>query len=251
MVTGKDLISLGYKPGKWFSEAIRTINAENLTGEALTDFVDSIVPIPPTHIPLKETPEAFHLNIRAEDEDEVTNVLAVTDTMKEMMKVPTVKGGAVMPDACPTGSIGNIPVGGVVIAHNAIHPSMHSADICCSVMATDFGFINPKEVMDRAIAITHFGGGGRAEFSDVPKDFLDRMKSNQFLKDEKSLSLAVQHMGTQGDGNHFLFVGISEKTGRTMMVTHHGSRGLGAYLYKKGMVVAEKFRKELSPATPR
>lgn len=34
-----------------------------------------------------------------------------------------------------------------------------------------------------------------------------------------------------------------------MMVTHHGSRGAGARLYEKGMKVAERFRKDLSPET--
>ena len=34
-----------------------------------------------------------------------------------------------------------------------------------------------------------------------------------------------------------------------MMVTHHGSRGLGANLYTEGMKVAEGFRKEISPRT--
>lgn len=34
-----------------------------------------------------------------------------------------------------------------------------------------------------------------------------------------------------------------------MMVTHHGSRGLGANLYTEGMKVAEMFRKRISPAT--
>jgi RNA-splicing ligase RtcB len=53
-------------------------------------------------------------------------------------------------------------------------------------------------------------------------------------------------MGTQGDGNHFAFVGVSEKTGNTMLVTHHGSRGPGALLYKRGMAVAEKWRVKLS-----
>jgi len=33
------------------------------------------------------------------------------------------------------------------------------------------------------------------------------------------------------------------------MVTHFGSRGFGAALYKQGMAIAEKFRKELSPRT--
>jgi RNA-splicing ligase RtcB len=34
-----------------------------------------------------------------------------------------------------------------------------------------------------------------------------------------------------------------------MLVTHHGSRGLGAYLYTQGMRVAEHFRKQRSPKT--
>src|SRR5699024_7327132 len=37
--------------------------------------------------------------------------------------------------------------------------------------------------------------------------------------------------------------------GETMMVTHHGSRGLGAYLYKQGMKLADVFRREISPET--
>lgn len=59
--------------------------------------------------------------------------------------------------------------------------------------------------------------------------------------------LASSHMATQGDGNHFYFVGISKKTGNTIIVTHHGSRGFGANLYSIGLKVAEKFRRELSP----
>jgi RNA-splicing ligase RtcB len=63
------------------------------------------------------------------------------------------------------------------------------------------------------------------------------------------LPVAKSHLGTQGDGNHFLYVGVSEKTGNTIMVTHHGSRGFGAKLYKTGMRVAEKYRRYLSPNT--
>jgi len=56
-------------------------------------------------------------------------------------------------------------------------------------------------------------------------------------------------MGTQGDGNHFLYVGTLESTGQTVMVTHHGSRGLGARLYKEGMKMAMRWRDKLSPST--
>ena len=56
-------------------------------------------------------------------------------------------------------------------------------------------------------------------------------------------------MGTQGDGNHFLYVGQSQQTGETYLVTHHGSRGVGARLFKEGMKVAEHHRSEVAPKT--
>jgi len=56
-------------------------------------------------------------------------------------------------------------------------------------------------------------------------------------------------MGTQGDGNHFLYVGTLESTGQTVMVTHHGSRGFGARLYKEGLKLATSWRNKLSPTT--
>lgn len=154
-----------------------------------------------------------------------------------------------MPDACPTGP-GQIPVGGIVIAKNAIHPAMHSADICCSVMATNFGRISPKKLLDAAHSITHFGGGGREEYSILPSQLEEKLMENRYMRSERSMLFARSHLATQGDGNHFLFVGVSKKSGDTMLVTHHGSRGLGANLYTQGMKTAEAFRKWMSPFTP-
>lgn len=245
MITGNDIIKLGYTPGKWFKDAIIFANQNNLDGDKLIDYLESARP---KYIEPYSEPISFFQNIKAESEEEIENVENVLSTMNDLMKTPTLVGGAVMPDACPTGD-GQIPVGGVVIAKNAIHPSMHSADICCSVMMTNFGFVSPKSVLDMAHSITHFGGGGRYDFSELPIEFEDKILNNKFLNSEKSLSLAKAHLATQGDGNHFLFVGVSNKTGETMMVTHHGSRGFGANLYSQGMKLAEYFRKELSPKT--
>ncbi len=245
-ITGKALIKLGYKQGKWFRDAIEYVNKRKLTGDALIEYLDSVQP---QTIDPHETAIPFHVNIKAESELEESNVESVKNTMYALMKTPTIVNGAIMPDACPTGAKGQIPVGGIVVAKNAIHPAMHSADICCSVMMTSFGKTDPKKILDAAHSITHFGGGGRDDLFPFPKDLEKRIKGNHFFKDEKSIVLAKQHLGTQGDGNHFLYVGISEKTGETVMVTHHGSRGFGAHLYKKGMKVAENFRKQLSPKT--
>ncbi len=246
MITGKDIIDLGFKPSKWFKDVITYANANQLSGENLRAYIESVRP---QHIDPYDVPLDFYKNIRAESEEEIENVNMVLDAMQELMKTPTLIGGAVMPDACPTGP-GQIPVGGVVIAKNAIHPSMHSADICCSVMMTNFGMMSPKTVLNMAHSITHFGGGGRTAYSDLPNEMEEKIKSNYFLNSERSLNFAKTHMATQGDGNHFLFVGISNKTGETMMVTHHGSRGFGANLYTQGMKIAEFFRKEISPLTP-
>ena len=245
MITGKDLIDLGYRPSKWFKDAIDYANENNLSSESLVEYLKKVSP---AIIEPHKEPVAFFKNIKADTDEEIANVQYVLSTMEGLMKTPTLVGGAVMPDACPTGE-GQIPVGGIVIAKNAIHPAMHSADICCSVMMTNLGMIDPKTVLDMAHSVTHFGGGGRIEYSDLPKELVEKLMQNKFLNSERSMVLAKTHLATQGDGNHFLYVGRSKNTGETMLVTHHGSRGMGANLYTQGMKVAEFFRRDISPKT--
>jgi tRNA-splicing ligase RtcB (3'-phosphate/5'-hydroxy nucleic acid ligase) len=247
-VTGKDLIDLGFPEGAALGAALEHVRQAGLEGDALRAFILANKPAP--YLPLQDAP-AYALNLEAEDEAEIDNLTKVTETMNALMRTPTVRAGAVMPDACPAGPVGTIPVGGVVVTERAIHPGMHSADICCSVMLTDFADADPKAVLDAVHQITHFGPGGRANGKrfTVSLDLLDGFRANMFLKDEKILRASIEHMGTQGDGNHFAFVGRSAATGRTCLVTHHGSRGPGAGLYTLGMRMAERFRKRLSPAT--
>ncbi|WP_216688988.1 RtcB family protein [Hymenobacter siberiensis] len=249
MVTGNDLLNLGLKPGKWFKEALEHINAHAFEGDALHAYLDTVKPAP--EIPLLAQPVPFHENIRAETVVEQQNIDYVKQSMDLLMRTPTVVAGAIMPDACPAGPLGTIPVGGVVATHRAIHPGMHSADICCSVMLTNLGKVDPKIVLDVAQGITHFGPGGRPAESQfaLPAEILAEMQANPFLNSERSLKMAREHLGTQGDGNHFLYVGVSAATGDTMLVTHHGSRGVGAVLYGNGMKTAEFFRREISPET--
>ena len=248
-ITGNHLLELGFKQGKWMKEAIQYINANELSELELQAYLEQFKS--PDPIALHAKPIAFSINIKAENKEEEANVAQVVNSMQTLMKTPTLVDGAIMPDACPAGPDGTIPVGGVAVAKNAIHPGMHSADICCSVMLTDFGKADPKAVLDAAHASTHFGPGGRDRDSQFrfPKELLEAFEANYFLKDNQMIQIARSHLGTQGDGNHFLFVGTSKKTGNTMLVTHHGSRGPGARLYTRGMKIAERFRKELSPDT--
>lgn len=248
-VTGKTLIELGHEPRKWFKEALEHINAHKLEGSELLDYLQQFQ-LPPA-LPLHAKPAPFAIHLRADSQDDAENVEVVLESMHKLMKTPTIVEGAVMPDACPTGPAGVIPVGGVAVAKNAIHPGMHSADICCSVMLTNFGKCNPKSLLDAAHQSTHFGPGGRDRHAQMPfpPELLAAFQSNPLLNNEHMIQVARKHLGTQGDGNHFLFVGTSKATGDTVMVTHHGSRGVGAKLYKAGMHLAEKFRRERSPET--
>lgn len=253
MITGLTLIAWGHVPGPGFGEALRAAQEAQRAGEdvqAIRTRLERFVPPPaPPTLSLRkpgETP-AYHVNLVPEYEEDFLNLNAVCDHMNELMRVPTVVAGAIMPDACPSGQAkGTIPVGGVVATKNAIHPGMHSADICCSMAFSNIGRVDPDLVLDAAMQVTHFGPGGRGLHPWHPDDsLLQRFKDNRFLR--PLMPDAINHFGTQGDGNHFFYVG--ELNGDTVIVTHHGSRGPGAKLYKAGMLVAEGYRKKLSPET--
>ena len=165
--------------------------------------------------------------------------------MTEMMRTPVIRAGAVMPDACPAGPVGTIPVGGVA-ASEGIHPGMHSADICCSMTLSVIPDADPSDLLNAVHAVTHFGPGGRDDIAC--SDALKRRIAGNPVTGNSS-EIADRDMGTQGDGNHFAYVGTMKSTGETALVTHHGSRGFGARVYKAGMRIAEDHRRRLSRET--
>ena len=262
--TGQDLIEMGFTPGPHFGPLLKNINialdANKHKGQDAVDeailgviaefkaaFEKEKAEREARLVPLLDTPIEAVFNITAEYEDEQTNVEAVRKTMEVLGRTPTLVATAVMPDACPAGSI---PVGGVAGARNAIHPGWHSADICCSMMATNLGDVDPKMALDIAFEISHFGPGGRPRHQEakINPELMEMLSQNNiFLKDKKTQSKARSDLFTCGDGNHFVFVGKSQKTGSVWIVTHFGSRGFGAQIYKSGMAVAERFRQEICP----
>lgn len=252
VMSGQDLIDAGMSQGKWFRDALlaanRVLSNGGSTAEALA-VARGYQPGPT--LPLKTSSEvAIHMNIRAEDAFEQDNIEKVSATMRELARTPVVRAAAIMPDACPSGPVGTIPVGGVV-ASEAIHPGMHSADICCSMAISIFPGVEPKALLDAVHAVTHFGPGGRPRGTQIkPSEATQSaFEENPLLKE--IASIGIDHFATQGDGNHFAYVGQMKSTGETALVTHHGSRAPGARLYDRGMKIANKFREQLSPETHR
>ena len=255
-VTGSDILEEAARrtddgariaPGKWVAAAIAAANQTEADGaDRATAMEAAMAFLPPPTLKLGTGDVPLHMNIEAETEAEEANVAAVTRTMREMLRTPVVTAGAVMPDACPAGPVGTIPVGGVAVS-TAIHPGMHSADICCSMAMTNYGSVDPAALLDAVQAVTHFGPGGRKAPLSMPAHVAERFEANAMLASK--LDMAANHFATQGDGNHFAYVGTLASTGDTVLVTHHGSRAPGARLYKDAMGLAERTRRRLSPET--
>jgi len=250
MITGGTLIAWGFKPGSWFKAALAEANRLRSAGAADEAVYAAVQGFAPVETLMRTSGIAYGMFLDAETAAEAANRLEVARHMDALMRVPTIVGAAVMPDACPSGrELGTIPVGGVVATEGAIHPGFHSADICCSMAVTVF---NRREdlgkVLDAVQAVTHFGPGARRDPVEPPAELMRRIEENPFLSGLEGQ--ARLGFATQGDGNHFAFVGTLASADRPAIVTHHGSRGLGAQLYKRGMAAARRHTAIHAPRVP-
>jgi len=265
----RDLIAAGWPEGPRLGTALRRgreLEASGLTRDAVLAQLASELPKLPVLAALRSAPASFAEAIRPEGPAELANVAKARAKMQELLAVPVIRRGALMPDTCPAGNEpATIPVGGAIEVENALIPGAHSADICCSMFCTFFESTHPTAFMlDQLQAVTHFGPGGRPRGQQHQAAVLDEpIWDNRFLSGLRSR--AQDFLGTQGDGNHFASVGriafspgqiralesagygelarqLSRGPGEfSVLVTHHGSRGLGADVYKRGQIAARAF----------
>lgn len=223
---------------------------------------------PPPKLAMRQVPSPLAEAILASDtdKDELANLQAVRRHMTELLKIPVISKGAILPDACPMGGReACIPVGGAIAVENAIIPSAHSSDICCSMLATFYeetGSVSTE--LDALMKCTRFGAGHRDLDLLVDDPVHDEdVWSNPFLSGLRDRTRL--HMADQGDGNHFAYLGettisaemlaalrltghdalaasLGNVAGKIfrVLVTHHGSRGLGAHVFKRGQIAALK-----------
>ncbi len=229
---------------------------------------------PPPKMAVREEPAPLAEAIEATGKDGHENLYAVRRHMHALLKTPVITRGAILPDACPMGGKeAGIPVGGAIAVENAIIPSAHSSDICCSMFAT---FYEERSTiaseLDALMGVTRFGTGHRHLDLLVDDPVHDEdVWGNPFLTGLRDR--AKLHMADQGDGNHFAYIGgidvtpemtaMLRLTGHTgiadglipgrryrVLVTHHGSRGLGAHVYKRGQIAAEKHTARQAEGVP-
>ena len=268
-IKARDLLAAGWPEGRRFGAALRRARDLESTGllrEAVLVQLETEFPKELPRILPRPAPAPLAEAIEAETPEEAVNVANARQRMTELLHVPVVQRGVIMPDACPAGnSRATIPVGGAIAVENALIPGAHSADICCSMFASFFPANHPVgEMMDHLQKATHFGPGGRPRGQQFSSAVLDEpVWDNPFLSGRRSR--AQDFLGTQGDGNHFAYVGrisftegqraaleaaghtaladaITRRDGEfTVLVTHHGSRGIGADLYQRGQAAARKW----------
>jgi tRNA-splicing ligase RtcB len=137
MIDGTTLIAWGFRPGRWFHDGLKTANAMRAGGADDDAIFTALQAMQPVETLMRTNGVPFAMLIEAASELERANIAAVTQHMDALMRVPTIVAGAVMPDACPSGSAeGTIPVGGVVACDDAIHPGFHSADSMASAKSS-------------------------------------------------------------------------------------------------------------------
>ncbi len=167
------------------------------------------------------------------------------DQMRTAARLPVSVRGAIMPDG--HGGYG-LPIGGVLATENAIIPYGVGVDIGCRMALTIYEA--PENYIDRhASNLKHYletnTKFGMVEVHDSPSDspVLDRPEFDDIPFLRRLKDKAQRQLGSSGGGNHFVEFGNVDiladggaagvPKGKYLgILTHSGSRGLGATVAK-------------------
>lgn len=171
-------------------------------------------------------------------------------------KLPVSVAGALMPDA-HTGY--GLPIGGVLATDNAVIPYGVGVDIGCRMCLSVFA-IDPKQLKQKEAYFTRelleatlFGSG--AQFERSPDhEVMDRPEFGELPLLKNLHTRAWKQLGTSGSGNHFAEFGVVEvdaydavlklQPGSYVgLLTHSGSRALGANIAQHFTLLAKRLRR--------
>ncbi|WP_410881188.1 RtcB family protein [Myroides sp. DW712] len=169
------------------------------------------------------------------------------------LKLPVAAAGALLPDA----HYGyGLPIGGVLATHNAVIPYGVGVDIGCRMSLSVFNlpasFLKGKDHQLLNILADHTKFGMYETHQnkvDHEVFYRDEFKHIPFVK--SLLDKAYKQLGTSGSGNHFVEIGVVRLTETKpewklipgvylAVLSHSGSRGLGANIAKHYTYLATK-----------
>ncbi|HLP63965.1 RtcB family protein [Flavobacterium sp.] len=171
----------------------------------------------------------------------------------DALKLPIAVSGALMPDAH---SGYGLPIGGVLATNNAVIPYGVGVDIGCRMSLSVFdlpaSFLKGKDHQLQAILKdnTKFGMN-ETHATKADHEVFYRNEFQEIPMVKQLLDKAYKQLGTSGGGNHFVEFGIV-KLDQTLpewklqpgeyiaVLSHSGSRGLGANIAKHYTYLATK-----------
>ncbi len=257
MLSGKDLIKLGYPEGKAIGLAINTVLRyfRRSEKEEIYDMLKAVLANPKEFI--KDAIwSKVALTLVPTEKKSLTHELlkkridyriygsegieeGARNQMEIAMKLPITVAGALMPDAHQGYGL---PIGGVLATNHAVIPYGVGVDIGCRMCLTayplDENFLerhrnNLKQIlMDN----TCFG----QESFKKPKDHevINRKLFDEITMLKSLRGRAAMQIGSSGSGNHFVEFGLIDlphgnvwklNEGKYLAaLSHSGSRGLGA-----------------------
>ncbi len=265
-ITGKDLINFGFSEGKMLGLALElasTVLSEANKGQTLAllnrvrkdpgAYLEDVV-LAPFATAILELAEVAASNATIELKEAAGEYTifgkegieeGALNQMNIAMRLPVTVAGALMPDAHQGYGL---PIGGVLATKNAIIPYGVGVDIGCRMALSVFDipekhFFEHRSFYKRELmANTVFGAGHGFQGKDrAYHNVLDRkeFELNKFVQSLKDKAFA--QLGSSGGGNHFVEWGIIDfaekddalgiEKGRYLaLLTHSGSRGMGATL---------------------
>lgn len=269
MLSGKDLIKLGYPEGKAIGIAINTVlkyfrRSEKEEIYALLkavlanpkDYVDDSVwnktalALTPSekksrvHELLKNRLD-YPIYVASEIEEGARNQMEIA------MKLPITVAGALMPDAHQGYGL---PIGGVLATHHAVIPYGVGVDIGCRMCLTayplDEKFLERHRSNLKQLLLTNTCFGRETFKRPKEHEVLDRKTFDEIAILRNLKGKAVTQIGSSGSGNHFVEFGLMEigennewklPAGNYLAVlSHSGSRGLGAEIARHYTRVAKQ-----------
>lgn len=275
-LSGKELRAIGYPEGPVISIAMNTMeqNFKHLPKEDALEVLRAILQSPNqyAHDGVLGKIAAALLPKPAGPEDEISLnkegapfhiygssgiEQGALHQMYTAAKIPVAVAGALMPDAHQGYGL---PIGGVLATENAVIPYGVGVDIGCRMCLSIFD-IDPTELQRKEAYFTRelneatlFGSG--AQFTKAEDHEVMYRKEFDELGLLKGLQgRAWKQLGSSGSGNHFVEFGVVEiveaqenalqlPVGKYLgLLSHSGSRGLGAAIANHYTAVAKKKRR--------
>ncbi len=269
MLSGKDLIKLGYPEGKAIGIAINTVLKyfRRSEKEEIYALLKAVLANPKDYVDDSVWNKTALALTPSEKKSRVHELLknrldypiygaseieeGARNQMEIAMKLPITVAGALMPDAHQGYGL---PIGGVLATHHAVIPYGVGVDIGCRMCLTayplDEKFLERHRSNLKQLLLTNTCFGRETFKRPKEHEVLDRKTFDEIAILRNLKGKAVTQIGSSGSGNHFVEFGLMEigennewklPAGNYLAVlSHSGSRGLGAEIARHYTRVAKQ-----------